>query len=55
MINNYQALEHRYKEIIKENQLIKNELLDLRNKRKVAKVTPDSSFSMPLNRLDASG
>lgn len=51
IINNFHELENRYKEIIRENQQIKNELLDLRKNRQVrTKVTPDSSFNLPLNK-----
>ncbi|CDW89097.1 UNKNOWN [Stylonychia lemnae] len=53
MTENFQQLENRYKDIIKENQAIKNELLDLRKNRQIiTKVTPDSSFNLPLNRTN---
>jgi len=53
MSENFQQLENRYKDIIKENLAIKNELLDLRKNRQiVTKVSPDNSFNLPLNRTN---
>ena len=44
-------MENRYKDIIRENKQIKDELLDLRKNRQIkTKVTSDSSFNLPLNK-----
>lgn len=58
ILNNFTQLENRYKEIIRENQQIKNELLDLRKNRQGLKgqstskknATPDTSFNLPLQQ-----
>ena len=51
IITNYQELENRYKDIIRENKQIKDELLDLRKNRQITtKITPDSSFNLPFNK-----